>query len=115
MPYCQFPAYKRSFSSCTAHAKKTFFDFSVVQKRRPFFFASSAHVIIFGTEKVFSSPVVMIFSSPVCASMGICEKPYVFQIRIRHGKMVFRLRGRDGSDHGDSFYELFCCNLIKSR
>ncbi len=57
----------------------------------------------------------MIFSSPVCASMGICEKPYVFQIRIRHGKMVFRLRGRDGSDHGDSFYELFCCNLIKSR
>lgn len=95
--------------------EKDLFGFQRRSKTPPVFFTSSAHVIIFGTEKVFSSPVVMIFSSPVCASMGICEKPYVFQIRIRHGKMVFRLRGRDGSDHGDSFYELFCCNLIKSR
>ena len=40
------------------------------------FHCTSSHVVIFGTANVASSPVVMIFISPVCASSGICANSY---------------------------------------
>ena len=44
---------------------------------------TSSHVTISGTEKVFSSPVVMIMGSPDCASTGICKNSHLFQISTK--------------------------------
>ena len=44
---------------------------------------TSSHVTMSGTEKVFSSPVVMMISSPDCASTGICKNSHLFQISTK--------------------------------
>ena len=44
---------------------------------------TSSQVTMSGTEKVFSSPVVMIMGSPDCASTGICKNSHLFQISTK--------------------------------
>ena len=46
-------------------------------------FHASSQVTMSGTEKVFSSPVVMMISSPDCASTGICKNSHLFQISAK--------------------------------
>ena len=46
-------------------------------------FHTSSQVTMSGTEKVFSSPVVMMISSPDCASTGICKNSHLFQISTK--------------------------------
>ena len=44
---------------------------------------TSSQVTMSGTEKFFSSPVVIMISSPDCASTGICKNSHLFQISAK--------------------------------